>query len=415
MLSYLRTGPLFGIIAVSLGSCAPPGQTNPASLGGFSSEQAAINQVRLTHTNELAQMSAASVRVGGTLLVVLPTPERIQAAAAATPLNANPVLLKLLTDSFSEEIDEYARGLERARVFDAVTITRSATPEQVAPASYAYRLWVGQAQGNALKWYLSRGGSAPKLIDYPNFPPNTGPKGIQRLTLFNALVTNAAADLGAPVPRQKLPGVGPSSGTGFFINASGAMLTNNHVVDGCLGLKVMLPNGAVSDATLTKADSANDLAVITVAGRSGPVAQFRTAPVRQGEDIIVYGFPLAGVLSSQGNITTGIVSALSGLKDDSRQVQISAPVQPGNSGGPVFDSSGNVVAIATGKLNTLGIAQVTQDIAQNVNFAIKAEIAESFLNSSGIAFSASSAKAPLHTEDISDRARSFTNMIQCQH
>ena len=418
MSSRVRIGALLCVIAFVLLGCSTANQTTHVTVDGatFPNTDAALTQIRLIHTNELAQISPVAARVGGTLLVALPSLERIQAAIAATPLGINPTIGKFVAESTSEGLDQSAQAVDRARIFDAVTITRSAVPEQAAaPANANYRLWVVLSPGGAVKWFLSRGGGPAKPIDFPAMPPNTGPKGVQRLNLFNALVTNAAADLGAAVARQPLPGIGPSSGTGFFINATGAMLTNNHVIDGCRTLKVILSDGAALDATPAGADRANDLAVIQVAGRHGPFAQFRSAPARQGEDIVVFGFPLAGVLSSHGNITTGIVSALTGLKDDSRLLQISAPIQPGDSGGPVFDTSGNVAAIATGKLNALGIAQVTHDIAQNVNFAIKADIAQSFLSANGISFSVAASKMPVHTEDISDRARSFTNMIQCQH
>jgi serine protease Do len=93
-----------------------------------------------------------------------------------------------------------------------------------------------------------------------------------------------------------------------------------------------------------------------------------------GESIFVYGFPLTGLLSSSGNFTVGTITSIAGLGDDSRIMQISAPVQPGNSGGPLLDRSGNVVGIIVSKLNALRLAQVTQDMAQNINFAIKASI-----------------------------------------
>ncbi len=101
--------------------------------------------------------------------------------------------------------------------------------------------------------------------------------------------------------------------------------------------------------------------------------------MRQGEDIVVYGFPLPGVLSSGGNVSTGNVTALTGLGDDSRFLQISAPVQPGNGGGPLLDRSGNVVGVVVSKLNALSVASATGDVPQNVNFAIKASVALAFL------------------------------------
>ena len=103
-----------------------------------------------------------------------------------------------------------------------------------------------------------------------------------------------------------------------------------------------------------------------------PLGSFGLAPrFAKGEQIVIYGFPLAGALASTGNLATGIVSALAGLGDDTSKLQISAPIQPGNSGGPVLDQSGHVIGVVVSKLNAIKAASITGDIPQNVNFAIK--------------------------------------------
>ncbi|MBB3810626.1 hypothetical protein FHS81_002728 [Pseudochelatococcus contaminans] len=98
----------------------------------------------------------------------------------------------------------------------------------------------------------------------------------------------------------------------------------------------------------------------------------------------VFGYPLTGILTSSGNFTQGSVTALAGLRDDNRMLQISAPVQPGNSGGPLLDDAGNVVGVVVSKLNALKVAAATDDLAQNVNFAIKASVVQGFLEAQGI-------------------------------
>jgi hypothetical protein len=95
-------------------------------------------------------------------------------------------------------------------------------------------------------------------------------------------------------------------------------------------------------------------------------------------------------------------------------MQVSTPVQPGNSGGPLLDKFGNVVGIIVSKLNAIILAQVTQDMAQNVNFAIKASIAENFLEVNNISTSAALMREPLEATEIADRAREFTVRISCQ-
>ena len=111
--------------------------------------------------------------------------------------------------------------------------------------------------------------------------------------------------------------------------------------------------------------------------RSGREHQFARA-MRWWRWVILF----LGFWPATTNLSVGNVSALAGLGDDSRYLQISAPVQPGNSGGPLLDASGHLVGIVTAKLDAR-VARFTGDVPQNVNFALKAEVARTFLDSKG--------------------------------
>jgi Trypsin-like peptidase domain len=108
------------------------------------------------------------------------------------------------------------------------------------------------------------------------------------------------------------------------------------------------------------------------------VAVFRDGPLRTGDAIVALGYPLSGLLATGANVSVGNVSALAGLRDDSRYVQISAPIQPGNSGGPLLDASGHLAGIVTSKLNAIRALQVTGDIPQNVILRSKRRLPEHF-------------------------------------
>ncbi|MBW6399114.1 trypsin-like peptidase domain-containing protein [Roseomonas sp. HJA6] len=175
-----------------------------------------------------------------------------------------------------------------------------------------------------------------------------------------------------------------SSGTGFVV-AEGRVMTNHHVIEACSRIFVRSADGRVLPVPERPvSDPRRDLALLRVPGNPGPVLSFRANPVRRGESVVTYGFPLAGLLSSGPTLTTGEVSALSGLGDNQTQFQISAPVQQGNSGGPLLDRQGNVVGVIVSKLNAARVAQRTGDIPQNVNFAVKGSEALDFLRRSGV-------------------------------
>lgn len=195
-------------------------------------------------------------------------------------------------------------------------------------------------------------------------------------------------------------------GSGFRV-APGRIVTSEHVVAGCPRILV-----GGQRSTRLAADAVNDLAVIDVPGDQGAVAPVRSTAARLGEGVTIAGFPLEGLLAGL-SVTSGNVSRLSGLGGHTGQLQISAPVQPGNSGGPVLDAAGQVIGVVVSKLDALGVAKVTGDVPQNVNFAIKGEPLRAFLDAHGVAYSSSSGGQPLAADAIAARARQFTVLIQC--
>lgn len=132
------------------------------------------------------------------------------------------------------------------------------------------------------------------------------------------------------------------SGTLFLVSSSGHAVTNQHVAGGCTELRVLGREGV---AKLITDDKVNDLALVQVQGEVKDFARIASEPgkLRQGEEVVVFGFPLSSVLSSGGNLTPGIVSALTGLGNNTNQIQITASIQPGSSGSPVMNKKGDVI------------------------------------------------------------------------
>jgi Trypsin-like peptidase domain len=204
------------------------------------------------------------------------------------------------------------------------------------------------------------------------------------------------------------------SGSGVVIGTQGEILTNAHVVEACTEITVRFPPGNLERAGLVARDERNDLAVVRATG-ANTVATFRDgSPVRAGDAVVALGYPLSGLLATSPSVSIGNVSALAGLLDDSRYLQISAPVQPGNSGGPLLDASGHLIGVVTAKLNAVRVAKFTGDIPQNVNFALKAEVVRTFLDSKGIAYRKAPSDQQLSPADVGDIARPFTVHIECQ-
>jgi S1-C subfamily serine protease len=220
----------------------------------------------------------------------------------------------------------------------------------------------------------------------------------------------------AQPPIARSPESGRVSGeTGFFITNKGHMLTNAHVVEECTTVSVRYGTDEVRRGRVQAKDLINGLALIATEITPETVAIIQ-GKVRLGEQIEAFGYPYSGLLSSGGNFTLGNVTALTGLRDDSRMLQISAPIQPGNSGGPLLNSAGRVVGVVVSKLNALKVLLVTEDVPQNVNFAIKATIVQNFVESQRLALRPAEGDAgPIDTPDIADLARTFSGRIECSH
>ncbi len=146
-----------------------------------------------------------------------------------------------------------------------------------------------------------------------------------------------------PSPPTPSPG-GVSSGSGFYVTHDGFVLTNFHVVKDCTEIQLRTNLGTFVSAILSAKDPTNDLALLKIEATPDKVAAFRLNP-RLGEAVEAFGYPLTGLLATSGNFSAGNITALAGVSDDSRYLQISVPVQPGNSGGPLLDQQGNLVGI----------------------------------------------------------------------
>jgi serine protease Do len=176
-----------------------------------------------------------------------------------------------------------------------------------------------------------------------------------------------------------------STGTAFFINKAGQMITAAHVLRDCAVLEAQ-KDGVSYPLKLTASSNLLDLAVV----ESGKPTD-RALPLRigqtltLGEGVTNVGYPLQGLLADSPNLTRGNVSARAGMKGSVGLFQFSAPIQPGSSGGPVVSDGGELLGITVSSLNA---AALIKDglLPQNVNFALEAKYAAMFLRDSHVDF-----------------------------
>jgi len=203
------------------------------------------------------------------------------------------------------------------------------------------------------------------------------------------------------------------TGSGFAVDGR-HILTNAHVIEGIS--RVDIANEQMSaPAEIVFVDPRNDIALLRVTQQPLPVAAgFRdTFDIHLGEDVIVLGFPLQGLLGFGPQATTGNVSALCGIGNDTSVMQFTAPIASGNSGGPILDQAGQVVGLVYSSLNKELIRQGGSN-AENVNFGVKGAVVRSFLSTAGIEPRILAAAAPRPRADVVREARAFLYRIRCE-
>jgi S1-C subfamily serine protease len=270
------------------------------------------------------------------------------------------------------------------------------------------------AQGQLFQLNLSQ--TAQLLPSLVNCVVSVKKNGIASATEFAVALPKPAAGVspkaGSTPPKSAR--TVSKTGTGFVISSSGHVVTNQHVVEGCVGdIRGNLSGEAPIKLRLVSSDETNDLALLQAPAAFKEVATIRDKPIHPGDSVVAIGYPYHGLLTSDFTVTTGVVNSLSGILNDTRYLQISAAVQPGNSGGPLLDAGGEVVGIVAAKLNALKFAKATGDIPENINFAIKTGTLRDFLDNSVVAYQTAEAKNEMKTSEIARNARAFTLLIVC--
>ncbi len=188
-----------------------------------------------------------------------------------------------------------------------------------------------------------------------------------------------------------------SAGTGWVIEG-GFVVTNHHVVNDSQNITLILSDSTQLKATVKLKDEYNDIVVLTVDAPHllPPPIPLSNSSAGLGVEIFTIGFPHPDLMGSKPKLTTGHISATSGMRDDPRMYQISVALQSGNSGGPLLNLYGEAIGIVTAKLNAAKIYETTGDLTQNVNYAIKIEYLHRLLTNN--IYSPTASNQPLNRE-----------------
>jgi serine protease Do len=204
------------------------------------------------------------------------------------------------------------------------------------------------------------------FIPPKNDPRNVVPRAVSELQSLGYKVAMVDSAKGLEI----------SQGTGFLISSDGYIVTCAHVLGDKKEATITLDGNRVH-ADVIKSDDKADLALLKLREKLPESAtsltfRERTRAYSMGEDVFTIGYPLSRILGNSARMTKGLLSATTGLRDDPNQIQVSAEIQPGNSGGPLLDHDGQVIGVVQQTMNPWRVAQATGgSLPQNINFAIK--------------------------------------------
>ncbi len=321
------------------------------------------------------------------------------------------------TNGESTAIDVLFDGQEQARLIataNAPNMLTAIMPPNVTRVFQKASLMVATAGRTVQQFQLTS--TAPLIAALATCVTEVKAKGLDKAGDFTKVAAKSSAGDKPAAPAGKSGRTIGFSGTGFVVSPNGHIATNNHVIEGCVGdIKGNLTGEAAMVLRVVSRDASNDLALLqapaTVTFKD--FVRIRNRSIRSGDSIVAIGFPYRGLLTSDFSVTTGIVSSLSGILNDTRHLQISAAVQPGNSGGPLFDTSGQLVGVVVAKLDAGTMIRATGTLPENINFAIKTGALRDFLDNSVVPYQTAEPKSELKTTDIAANARAYTMLISC--
>ena len=198
---------------------------------------------------------------------------------------------------------------------------------------------------------------------------------------------------------------GTSSGTAFFINNRGNLITNNHVVEGCKLPKINYFNKEY-ETNLISTDKTLDLALLKVDLKPKSFISFSKKEPKKRQLVIVAGYPLGEYLSDDLKINEGKISSLKGFENNSNEITVDLAINPGNSGGPIVDENGQLVAVA--------VAGMSKEVTEGISFGIKSSAVTNFLKTNKISPDIKLTSFSMNDEKVNQLLEESTVYIFCE-
>ena len=263
-------------------------------------------------------------------------------------------------------------------------------------------------EGDSETMPSSKGGASgkPKLGDHNKTPKHQKKKSGTESKLPSYLAPQECK-------KGEVQQEGLASGTGFFVNGDGVLLTNEHVIRSADELLVYI-NDVLVRASVLGSSVESDIAALKIDLKT-PYITFSEKDIRKGQEVVTLGYPNLTIQGADLKATFGYINSLEGIRGDKRYMQFSAQIQPGNSGSPVVNAAGEIIGVATLTLNQSYMMAATGSFAQNVNYGLNKIHVKEFLNNSDIPFTESTKERKQKMDLVDDLSDAIVLIIAKRH
>jgi len=431
--------PLFLLCLLFWAGCVPTFQYNGIT---YPDSYQALNAQKVDIQMAINSITPRKNNLEGTAKLISPSFGTIRKYGVISGAMTPEISINYIISGLHSSYKALFRALKKRNIFKFVTLEERDNTIDPELNDETYLIWLEVKSKDSWEWHIksNRIKKSRIHIDTTQVEATEIAKSwlnsIETILKTQSVNKIAQAKPSPPVGKaapHKEQSPQSDSGSGFFVSKMGHVITNAHVVQNCKKITIGDNANKQVPAELINTDRSNDLALLklsTLEMASAdsksliqklsivvvPLASkglLRSNDVKLGEKVLVAGYPFGDVFSNTIKVTSGIVSATRGAGDDSGQFQLDAAVQPGNSGGPIYDSGGNIVGVVVAQLDKLKMAKAIGSLPENVNFGIKASTVRQFLMSSGLPSKKSEQTEEKSTQQLAEIAKNQALMVMC--
>lgn len=359
------------------------------TVGGMTyySKNEAINKLDQMNSMDLEGIVPISNPIEASALVTINAMERMEDTAIVYNPNKEStkrIYIDYLSEFWFKTFKMNYEALQKRNLFSKVKFSSDIYPENVKNNDFDYIIYLYNPSPNLAQWFIKgKTLTEPQLVNTDMSKPGGPQRLMSWIDSIEKTVRGNSTASPSPSPsvtdRNKRQ---PSYGTGFAVAKNGTIVTAYHVVSGHENISVKFENGEWLPARLIKYSKSNDIAILAIDKNVNEYLKLTdTKKLKQADRVFTMGYPATNVLGTEPKYTEGYVSSLSGIQDEDSLMQVSVPIQPGNSGGPLVNSKGDVVGLITSTAAVNAFYKFTGSLPQNINWAVKSDYIQLLIDS----------------------------------